>query len=505
MNAHPAPGPAPLLEAESISKRFPGVVALDGVDLSVLPGEVHALMGQNGAGKSTLIRILTGAAAPDSGSMRLSGRAYRPASPAEAQRLGVAAVYQEVNLVPTLSVAENLFLGRPPRQWWGIDWGAMRRRAREAMHALGVDVDVDRPLGSLPVAAQQMAAVARAVATDARVIIFDEPTSCLDARETERLFEVMGRLRARGLGLVFITHFLDQVYRVSDRITVLRNGRRVATAPVAAMGREALVRAMLGEEAAAAASSADTAATERPTGAVLEVRDVGKRGAMAPVDLDLSRGEVVGLAGLLGSGRTETARLIFGADRRERGTVRVDGREVRRGSPRSAIAAGIGMTPEDRKAEGLFLRMSVAENIAIVAQRRWGWVVSRRRQAALAREMIERLGIRTSGPDQPAGTLSGGNQQKVLLARWMATSPKVLILDEPTRGVDVGAKAQIEGQVETLKRAGVAVLFISAELDEVARRSDRVLVLRDRRAVGELRGPGVPEGEIRRVIAGGAA
>src|SRR5690606_11697848 len=211
-----------------------------------------------------------------------------------------------------------------PRRWWGIDWGAMRRRAREAMHALGADVDVDRPLGSLPVAAQQMAAVARAVATDARVIIFDEPTSCLDARETERLFEVMGRLRARGLGLVFITHFLDQVYRVSDRITVLRNGRRVATAPVAAMGREALVRAMLGEEAAAAASSADTAATERPTGAVLEVRDVGKRGAMAPVDLDLSRGEVVGLAGLLGSGRTETARLIFGADRRERGTVRVD-------------------------------------------------------------------------------------------------------------------------------------------------------------------------------------
>jgi simple sugar transport system ATP-binding protein len=415
-------------------------------------------------------------------------------------------VYQEGNLVPTLSVAENLFLGRQPRNVLGIRWGLMRRQAREAMGALGLDVDVDAPLGSLPLALQQMVAIARAVRSRARVIIFDEPTSSLDQRETDQLFELMRALRGRGMGLVFITHFIEQVYRISDRITVLRNGRNVGTLAASKLPRSELVAWMLGERGVPAALVSRERDRAWPAGHLaLRVTGLGKKRVLEPLDLAIRPGEVVGLAGLLGSGRTETANLIFGVARQDSGSVEVGGERLRAPAPRGAIKAGIGMMPEDRKAEGLFLGMSVRDNVAMVVQRQLGLglgLMRRWRHNVIARKLVQQLGIATPSIRKPVGQLSGGNQQKVLLARWMAVKPRVLIMDEPTRGVDVGAKAQIELLIEQLGRAGMAILFISAELDEVARRCDRIVVLRDRRKVGELNGAAASAKVIMDMISG---
>lgn len=511
-------GNAPLLAARGLVKTFPGVRALDDVAFTLRSGEIHALMGENGAGKSTLIKVLTGALAPDAGWVLLDGRPVAPRSPIEAQQLGISTVYQEINLIPGLSVAENLFLGRQPMRFGRIDTRAIRQGARRALARLNLDIDVTRPLAACSIAVQQLVAIARALDLSARVLILDEPTSSLDAGEVDQLFRTLRRLRESGLGIVFITHFIDQVYAVADRITVLRNGRLVGEYPAADLPKRELVSRMIGRPsdgggtesggAGAAPRLATSAPGEETESPVLSARGLGRRHAIHPVDLDIRRGEVVGLAGLLGSGRTELARLLFGLDRADAGQIWASGRKLgRRGrlrSPRAAIRRGLGMLPEDRKTQGLLAELSIRENIVLALQGRRGWLrpLRRRTQRALADKYVRALGIATPSTEKPIGQLSGGNQQKAILARWLATDPILLILDEPTRGVDVGAKAEIEKLIGELCEAGLAILFISAELDEVVRTSRRIVALRDRRKVGELSGPEISEQRLIAVIAG---
>jgi galactofuranose transport system ATP-binding protein len=477
-----------------VQKRFPGVHALAGVDLEVRAGEVHALMGQNGAGKSTLIKILTGVYPRDGGTITFEGRDFRPSSPGDAQRRGISTIYQELNLIPTLTVAENLFLGRAPRRWFGVDWRAMRRRAEEILATFDLRVDVDQPLGTMSAAVQQLVAIARAVQTEARLIIMDEPTSSLDSHETEVLLGIIGRLKARGLGIVFVTHFLDQVYRVSDRITVLRNGTLVGTYEASQLSRLELVSQMLGK-VPEEVEPALHAHPESQGPVVVSAQGLTRRG-VEPFDLTVHAGEVVGFAGLLGSGRTEAARLLFGVDHASGGTV--NGSLPR--SPRRAIDQGMAFCPEDRKADGIIPDLSVRENIALVVQRKLGFTVSRAQQEKIAREFVTKLGIKTPSVEQPVRLLSGGNQQKVILARWLAYEPRFLVLDEPTRGIDVGAKGEIERLIHQLSQKGLAVLFISAAPEEVLRISHRIAVFRDRKKVGELSRTTLPE--IMKVIAG---
>jgi monosaccharide-transporting ATPase len=499
-----------VLRARGISRGFPGVRALDHVDLCLRAGEVHALMGQNGAGKSTLIKVLTGVCAPDAGCIELNGREIRPASPLEAQQLGITTVYQEINLCPNLTVAENIFAGRYPRAaWWrggGIDWTAVNRDARRVLAELQLDLEVTRLLSSYPVAIQQMVAIARATNVSARVLILDEPTSSLDADEVRQLFAVLDRLRGQGMAILFVTHFLDQVYAISDRITVLRNGGLVGEYLARDLSRGALITAMVGRELAEAAPRAATAATAKPASVegasavqaapaeqvvpFVRVRGLGRWGQVEPTDIEFRCGEIVGVAGLLGSGRTELARLLFGLDSADSGEVTIDSDRVRLGAPADAIARGLALCPEERKTEGLVLDLSVRENIVLALQARTGLVPSLtlKQQQAIAERFVKALGIKTASVEAPVNQLSGGNQQKVLLARWLATEPRLLILDEPTRGVDVAARQEIMSAIVALARNGMAVMFISAEIDEVTRVSDRVVVMRDRRKAGELPG-----------------
>jgi simple sugar transport system ATP-binding protein len=484
----------PILVARGVEKRFPGVHALAGVDLDVRGGEVHALMGQNGAGKSTLIKILTGVYARDGGTITFAGRDFRPTSPADAQRQGISTLYQELSLVPTLSVAENLFLGRAPRRWYGIDWRTMRRKAAEILATFDLHVDVDQQLGTMSAAVQQLVAIARAVQTEARILIMDEPTSSLDSHETEVLLGVIQRLKERGLGIIFVTHFIDQVYKVSDRITVLRNGALVGTYDASRLSKLELVSHMLGkvpEELEPALHPPP----ETQGRVVVDARQVERRG-VEPFDLTIHEGEVVGFAGLLGSGRTEAARLLFGADHARSGTVNGTGPR----SPRHAIEQGMAFCPEERKADGIFPDLSVRENIALVVQRKLGFTISRARQEKLAQEFVTKLGIKTPSVEQPLRLLSGGNQQKVILARWLAYEPRLLIVDEPTRGIDVGAKGEIERLIQQLSQKGLSVLFISAALEEVLRISHRIAVFRDRKKIGELSRATLPE--VMKTIAG---
>jgi galactofuranose transport system ATP-binding protein len=496
---------AELLELRGIRKGFPGVRALDGVDFTVRAGEIHALMGENGAGKSTLIKVLTGVYRPDAGEIRLEGRVIQPRRPAEAAELGISTVYQEVNLIPTLSVAENLLIGRLPRRFGMIDWRRARHLARESLRPLGLDLDVSSALGSHSLAVQQLVAVARALGIRARVLILDEPTSSLDAGEVERLFQVLRELRQRGLGLVFVTHFIDQVYALSDRITILRGGRLEGEFAASELPRVELVTRMMGRELAAFERETHATPGERAR-PFLRARGVGRPGAIEPFDLDVAAGETLGLAGLLGSGRTELAGLLFGLRRAASGELEVDGRRRKLRGPRDAIRLGFALCPEDRKAQGIFPDLSVRENIILALQARRGWwrPLGRRKEEELARHYIDALGISAASAEQPIGTLSGGNQQKAILARWLAADPRFLILDEPTRGIDVGAKTEIQKLVLKLARQGKSVLFISSELEEVIRCSSRVAVLRDRRKVEELSGTEVEQGRILRAIAAGA-
>jgi simple sugar transport system ATP-binding protein len=446
--------PEPLLAARGIEKRFPGVHALSGVDLEVRAGEVHSLMGQNGAGKSTLIKILTGVYSRDGGTLTFEGRDFRPTSPGDAQRKGISTIYQEVNLIPTLTVAENLFLGRIPRRWFGVDWKTMRRKAEEVLAQFDLKVDVTQILGTMSTAVQQLVSIARAVQTDARLIIMDEPTSSLDTHETDVLLE--------------------------------------GTYDAAKLPRLEMVSLMLGKTPEEPVAQA--LAEVQPTTS-LSAQGLSRRGYPS-FDLSLRAGEVVGFAGLLGSGRTEAARLLFGADRSRSGTV--NGTTLR--TPRQAIAQGMAFSPEDRKAEGIIPELSVRENIALVVQQRLGFFISLEEQSRIANEFVKMLSIKTPSVEQPVRLLSGGNQQKVILARWLAFNPRVLILDEPTRGIDVGAKSEIERLIREFSQKGMSVLFISAALEEVLRLSHRIAVFRDRKKVGELSQTTLPE--VMKQIAG---
>lgn len=490
-----------------IAKSFPGVRALAGVDFTLRPGEVHAIMGENGAGKSTLIKVLTGVYPRERGEVLLDGASISPKSPLDAQRLGIAAIHQEVELLPYLSVAENIFIGRQPRRRGKIDWRTINTRAAGIMRVLGLDIDVTLPLGRYPVAIRQMTSVARAVDQSCRVLVMDEPTSSLDDAEVAQLFEAIRRLESQGTGIIFITHFLDQVYGIADRITVLRNGERVGTFETGSLPKLALVSHMLGKPI----DEIDTPTKRREAesgqarSVFLEARCVGRAGSMKPFDLEIRKGEVLGLAGLLGSGRSEIARLLFGIDGRSCGSIAIGGRRVGSLSPRSAMRLGIGYSPEDRRSEGIIPDLSVRDNIVLAIHKRLSrfGLISRRRQRQVAEEYVAALGIATPSTEQPVKFLSGGNQQKVILARWLATHPELLILDEPTRGIDVGAKAEIAGLIDRLSREGMAILFISSELEEVVRLSDRIAVLRDREKIAEVPAQDATEQNIMRTIAGG--
>ncbi len=494
---------AALLELRGISKQFPGVRALSDVALRLYPGEVHTLMGQNGAGKSTLIKVLTGVYAPDRGTIVFGGEEIRPQSTEHAQRLGISTVYQEVNLCPNLSVAENIFTGRYPRKFGMVDWGAMRRQASALLAQLDVHIDVTVQLSRYPLAIQQMVAISRALNISARVLILDEPTSSLDEAEVQLLFGVLRKLRAQGMAILFVTHFLDQTYAISDRITVMRNGEREGEYLCSELTRLALVNKMVGSAAAPQAQQERAGAA----GTVfLAARGLARKGALAPLDLEIREGEMLGLCGLLGSGRTEAARLLFGADRADAGSIEVGTRRAPFANPRDAIAHGIGFCSEDRKHEGAILELSVRENLILALQARAGLLraIPRKVQEALARDYVQKLGIKTADIDTPIGSLSGGNQQKVLLARWLATAPRMLILDEPTRGIDVRAKLDIMDYVSGLCRKGMAILFISSELPEVLRCSDRMVVMRDRKACGQYRRGELDDASVLQAIAGEA-
>ncbi|PQV47928.1 sugar ABC transporter ATP-binding protein [Paraburkholderia sp. BL21I4N1] len=526
---------APILATTAVTKTFPGVKALQRVDFRLFPGEIHTLMGQNGAGKSTLINVLTGVVAPDAGTIRLGGEVVAFASPQEAESAGVRTLYQEVNLCPNLSVAENIFAGRQPRRFGAIDWPTIKRRAQAALARLDVSLDVTRSLDAYPIAVQQMVAIARALSVDARVLILDEPTSSLDDGEVSQLFKILRHLKQSGIAILFVTHFIEQTYAISDRITVMRNGEREGEYLARDLPADQLVAKMVGHErmsarlreaaheghvgheghgghadqpvtqtSQAAPQTTEAAQTTQPAHPFIELQGVGRRGTLQPIDLNLQRGQILGLAGLLGSGRTETARLLFGADRTDSGVILIEGRAAKLRSPRDAVRHGIGYCAEDRKKEGIVAELSIRENILLALQARRGWwrKINRQRARELADLWIERLGIKAADAEQPIGLLSGGNQQKALLARWLATDPQLLILDEPTRGIDVAAKFDIMDRLLALCANGLSILFISSEISEVLRVSHRVAVLRDRRKIAEVAGTASNEDNIYRLIAG---
>lgn len=498
-----SPVTPPLLTMRDIHKAFPGLKALNGVNLTLRAGEIHALMGENGAGKSTLIKTLTGVYAADSGTIELDGKAIHPRSTREAEACGISTVYQEVNLIPTLTIADNILLGRQPTRFGLLRKNEMEERAAAALERLGLKLDIRRHLGSLSMAEQQLVAIARALDVQAKILILDEPTSSLDEREVEFLFGIMRRLKEQGMALLFVTHFMDQVYAVSDRITVLRNGALVGEYLVSELPRLKLISAMIGRELEDLARTGEKKSQlDRARNPFLTARQIGRKGVMNALDLEIGEGEVVSLAGLLGSGRTETAKMLFGVVPPDTGEIQIEKQPASVRSPRQAVRKGLAFCTEDRKTEGIIPNLSVRENMILAMQASCGplKLLSRAEQFRIADEYIRALNIKTPSPETPICNLSGGNQQKVLLARWLCMAPRLFILDEPTRGIDVGAKAEIEKLVNTLREKGMAVLFISSELEEALRVSQRVVVLRDRKKIGELPG-GATEHEVMDLIA----
>jgi len=488
-----------------ITKNFPGVLALNNVDFTLHAGEIQALMGENGAGKSTLVKVLTGAEAFETGEILL-GDSPTPIinhSPQEAQARGISTVYQEVNLCPNLTVAENLFVGRHPGRAGLINRREMNRRARQIMESISVDIDVERPLEGYSIAVQQMVAIGRAVDISANVLILDEPTSSLNEHEVVTLFNLMRKLRDDGLGIIFITHFLDQVYEVCDKITVLRNGALVGEYAIENLSRKDLVSAMLGRAFDDLAAIHHEANVDVESAPVVDAEQLSVRGGVRPFDLEVFKGEVVGLAGLLGSGRTEVARAIYGADSPSGGSLTVEGKRIGH-SPIDSMRAGMAFCPESRKDEGCVQDLSVRENIILAEQTKRGAfrLMSRTEQEKIAREYVDLLEIKTASLETPISQLSGGNQQKVIVARWLATNPDFLILDEPTRGIDVGTKAEIQKLCVDLADDGMAVLFISSEIDEMLRTCDRVGIMRDLHKVGEVSGDEMTSSNIMSMIAG---
>jgi ribose transport system ATP-binding protein len=482
------------LEMRGISKRFPGVVALDQVDFEVRSGEVHVLLGENGAGKSTLVKILSGAVRKDAGSIRLAGKPVEIAGPDHARRLGVTVIYQELMLVPHLSVAENVFLGKVPTRWGLVDWRRMRADAARILNGLGLTIDVMRPVGQLGLAQQQMVEVARALADEARVLVMDEPTSALSGSEVEQLFATTERLIARGVAVVYISHRMDEVFRIGHRVTVLRDGRYVATRPLGEVTTGELVRLMANRDLAEQYPPRQT--TRGPE--LLRVRGLTRRGVLHDINLSLHAGEIVGLAGLAGAGRTELARAITGADAIDAGEIAVRGRPVRIPTPAAAVRHGLGLLPEDRKTHGLVLPLSVQQNIALPNYRRWStWgLVRASGERAEATRMIDELRVRTPGPGQASRLLSGGNQQKVVLAKWLAGHAEIFIFDEPTRGIDVAARRDIYELMNGLVARGAGILMISSDLPEVLGMSDRIVVLRQGRVQAELDAQSASEADV---------
>jgi ribose transport system ATP-binding protein len=495
---------------EGITKVFSGVTALGGVDLALERGEVHALVGENGAGKSTLIKIMTGAYQRDGGRMWLEGREVEFGSPEDAQAAGVVAVYQEVNLLAFRTVAENIFLGREPRRFGLINWKQMNADTAALLKRLGLEIDPRATLGSLNIALRQMVAIARGVSLGAKVVVLDEPTSSLTEREVSILYDVIRRLKAEGTAVVYISHRFDELYAVCDRVTILRDGKLVGTRLLAGLERIDLVCLMLGKQRDELRQKGATAFRHTQGDAseatpLLRASNITRGRRLKNVTVDTARGEIVGMAGLLGSGRTETARAIFGADRVEDGEVYLEGSLLNLRSPGDAIDAGLAFLSEDRKAEGIIPELSVRENLTLAALpelTRFG-IVSRAEQNAIVERFMKRLGIKASSAEQKIRELSGGNQQKVLLARWLCKNPKFLILDEPTRGIDIGAKGEIQALVNELAESGLGVLMISSELEELVEGSSRVVVMRDGQCVAELRGKEISQDAIIHAMAEG--
>ena len=496
-----------VLEMRGICKYFPGVKALQNVDFTLREGEIHALMGENGAGKSTLIKVLTGVYEKDGGEIHIKGHqgAVSIRSPQEAQNAGISTVYQEITLCPNLTVAENMYIGRTKGSL--TSWRKMNAGAAKLLENLGIPAKPTQQLGSCCIAVQQMVAIARAVDMDCKVLILDEPTSSLDEQEVAKLFTLMRDLRAKGVGIIFVTHFLDQVYEVCDRITVLRDGQLVGEYVIEDLPRVQLVSKMLGKELDDMASirrEDDTAQVDGDT-PVLEAQGLSSAEGIEPFDFHIQKGEVNGFTGLLGSGRSECVRAIFGADKKTGGTVMMDGQKVTINKPLDAMKLGIGYLPEDRKRDGIVGDLSVRDNIILALQVMKGFLkpISRAQAEAFADEYIRLLEIKTASSDTPIKQLSGGNQQKVILARWLLTHPKYLILDEPTRGIDVGTKIEIQKLVLQLASEGKSVTFISSEIDEMLRTCSRLVVMRDRKVVGELSGDDLNQTKIMATIAGG--
>lgn len=496
-----------ILEMRGICKYFPGVKALQHVDFTLREGEIHALMGENGAGKSTLIKVLTGVYEKDGGEIYIKGhqKAVTIKSPQDAQNVGISTVYQEITLCPNLTVAENMYIGRTKGGF--TNWKQMNEGAAKLLHALGIPASPTQQLGSCSIAVQQMVAIARAVDMDCKVLILDEPTSSLDEQEVAKLFTLMKDLRLKGVGIIFVTHFLDQVYEVCDRITVLRDGQLEGEYPIAQLPRVQLVSKMLGKELDDMASIRNDAEDKQmDTGTpVLEATQLSSAAGIKPFDFSIRKGEVNGFTGLLGSGRSECVRAIFGADRKTSGTVSMDGKQVKINKPLDAMKLGIGYLPEDRKRDGIVGDLSVRDNIILALQVMKGFFkpISRAQAEAFADEYIKLLEIKTASSETPIKQLSGGNQQKVILARWLLTNPRYLILDEPTRGIDVGTKVEIQKLVLKLASEGKSVTFISSEIDEMLRTCSRLVVMRDRKVVGELTGEDLNQTKIMSTIAGG--
>ncbi|HEY0547350.1 MAG TPA: sugar ABC transporter ATP-binding protein [Pyrinomonadaceae bacterium] len=491
-----------VLRMEGITKIFSGNYALSGVDLTLERGEVHALVGENGAGKSTLIKIMTGAYRRDGGAMWLDGKAVEFRSPEAAQEAGVVAVYQEVNLLTFRTVAENIYLGREPRRFGLIDWRKMNRDAGALLERLGLDIEPHIPLGQLNIALRQMVAIARGVSLGAKVVVLDEPTSSLTETEVAILYDVIRRLKAEGTAVVYISHRFDELYAVCDRVTILRDGKLVGTRQLAGLEKLDLVCLMLGKQRSELKQG--TTAFGHQEGAaqtgeqLLRAENLTRGRKLKHVSVDVGRGEIVGMAGLLGSGRTETARAVFGADKIEEGAVYLEGRQLKINEVGDAIVAGLAFLSEDRKAEGIIPELSVRENLTLAAlpQLTTFGIVSRARQQEIVERFMKRLGIKASSAEQKIRELSGGNQQKVLLARWLCKNPKFLILDEPTRGIDIGAKGEIQSLVNELAASGLGVLMISSELEELVEGSSRVVVMRDGERVAELRGAQISQDAI---------
>ena len=496
-----------LLEMTGIGKTFPGVTALDDVDLSIEYGEVHALMGENGAGKSTLIKVLTGIHQRDAGEIRFEQKRIFPADAAQSQRAGISTIYQELNLAPYLSVGENIFIGREPKTRGLIDWKTVERRSREILGEMGLEeVDVNEPLCRQSVAIQQMVAIARAVSFEAKLVVMDEPTSSLNEKEVKTLFRVIRRLKKQNISVLFISHKLDEVFEICDRATILRDGRLVGQYATRDLTKLKMVSLMIGRDATSVLEKKRrVSAAHEDRRLVLKTTNLSRARRTTEISIDINSGEILGVAGLLGSGRTELARILFGDQMQETGRIEIGNRNVQMKSPRDAVRLGLGFCSEDRKEEGIFPNMSVVDNMTMASlpELSKAGVLSRKAQLRLAETYITKMRIATAGPNQPMKELSGGNQQKVLLARWLCKNPILMILDEPTRGVDIGGKAEIENIITELADGGVAVLMISSEMDELIRSCDRIAVLSEGRKVGCLAAKEISEEQIMHMMAHG--